>query len=250
MTLGFRSALFLAASLGFCSGSWGHYNMLLPDSATTKKDARLNLTYQWGHPFEHQLFDAPEPRNLFVLDPAGKKTELKPTLIKGPKRRFSFQYTPSQRGDHTFMLSTPPIWMEEDQEFLQDTVKVVVHVQTQKGWDQATGKGFELVPLTRPYGLQPGMVFQVQVQLSGTPVPRALVEIERYNPVPPKKLPPDEQITRTVKTDPGGVATCTLTESGWWCITAQRDGGKEERNGKSYPVRQRTTLWVFVDEKK
>ncbi len=75
------------------------------------------------------------------------------------------------------------------------------------------------------------------------------MEIERYNPTPPKELPPDEHITRTVKTDPSGVATCTLTEPGWWCLTAQRDAGKMEHNRKSYPVRQRTTLWVFVDEK-
>jgi len=29
----------------------------------------------------------------------------------------------------------------------------------------------------------------------------------------------------------------------------QRDGGKKEHNGKSYPVRQRATLWVYVDAK-
>jgi len=62
-------------------------------------------------------------------------------------------------------------------------------------------------------------------------------------------LPPDEQITRAVKTDPTGVATCTLTEPGWWSVTAHRDGGAREHGGKKYPVRQRATLWVFVDEK-
>ena len=62
-------------------------------------------------------------------------------------------------------------------------------------------------------------------------------------------MPADEHITRTAKTDPNGVVTCTLTEPGWWCITAQRDGGKKERDGKSYPVKQRATMWVFVDEK-
>ena len=49
---------------------------------------------------------------------------------------------------------------------------------------------------------------------------RALVEIERYNAVVPKELPPDEQITRTAKTDPNGIFTCTLTEPGWWCLAA------------------------------
>ncbi len=52
--------------------------------------------------------------------------------------------------------------MEEEQEFLEDSIKVVVHVQAQKGWDASAGDAIEIMPLTRPYGLQPGMVFQVQ----------------------------------------------------------------------------------------
>jgi hypothetical protein len=55
-------------------------------------------------------------------------------------------------------------------------------------------------------------------------------------------------MTRRVKTDPNGVATCTLTDPGWWCLTAQRDGGDQVHNGKFYTLRQRTTFWVFVDE--
>jgi cobalt/nickel transport protein len=157
--------------------------------------------------------------------------------------------------------------MEEDQEFLHDTVKVLLHVQAQKGWDVAAGKDWELVPLTRPYGLLPGAAFQAQVrapiQLEDKEPPRPkppnwvkepprlgpLVEIERYNPLPPNELPADEFITRTVRADPNGVATTTLPEAGWWCLTAQRNGGKKEHNSKMYPVHQRTTYWVYVDEK-
>ncbi len=93
------------------------------------------------------------------------------------------------------------------------------------------------------------MVFQVLATLEGKPLPRALVEVELYHATPPKELPADEHMTRSVRTDPSGVATATLTESGWWCLTAQRDGGKRERDGKSYPVRQRSTFWVYVDAK-
>src|SRR5438132_9819308 len=115
--------------------------------------------------------------------------------------------------------------MEEEQEFWQDTVKVVLHVQAQKGWDVSTGSGSEIVPLTRPYGLQPGMAFQAVVHQSSQKANGgAFIEIERYNATPPRKLPSDEQITRTVKTDGNGVLTCTLTDPGWWSITAQREG--------------------------
>jgi cobalt/nickel transport protein len=252
-----RLALLPVLVIGFVASVRAHYNMLLPDKPAAKKDEAVSFIYQWGHPFEHQLFDAPLPESVVVLGPDGKKTDLAKHLeaIKTAgvekkdvtARRCAF--TPSERGDYVFVLQAPPIWMEEEQEFFHDTVKVVLHVQAQKGWDAGLGQGFEAVPLTRPYGLLPGAVFQVQALLNGKPVPGALVEIERYNATPPKQLPADEHITRTVKTDPNGVATCTLTEAGWWGITAQREGGQRERQGKKYPVKQRTTLWVYVDEK-
>jgi cobalt/nickel transport protein len=235
----------------------GHFSILLPEAASVAPDRAVEILYLWGHPFEHQLFDAPPPERVLVLTPDGKETDITKsaekitTPVPGGKgvTAYRLRYTPERRGDYIFVLTTPPIWMEAEEEFWQDTVRVVVHLATQKGWDAATGKGFELVPLTRPYGLEPGMVFQAQAQLDGKPWAAAVVEVERYNPAPPKELPPDEQITRRVKTDPNGVATCTLTEAGWWCITAQREAGQRERDGKMYPLRQRASFWVFVDSR-
>jgi hypothetical protein len=48
-----------------------HFNMLLPDKASVRKDEPVILTYQWGHPFEHQLFDAPSAEKLTVIAPDG-----------------------------------------------------------------------------------------------------------------------------------------------------------------------------------
>jgi uncharacterized GH25 family protein len=252
-----------------------HYNMLLPQAASAKRGEAVTFVYQWGHPFEHQLFDAPEPASVFVLAPDGRRTDLTRTLAKiqvpgeGGKKvtAYQFQFTPEQRGDFAFLLNTPPIWMPEEEKFYQDTVRVTLHVLTQNGWDVLgwPGRGeaggadfFGLAPLTRPYGLRPGMVFQAQawtMPAAGAPpqepVPfrYGLVEIERYNAAPPKDLPADEHITRRVRTDPNGVATGTLTEAGWWGLTAVRDGTSRLHNGKLFPVHRRTTLWVFVDEK-
>src|SRR5579875_1602969 len=169
-----------------------HFNMLLPQKASVKKGETLIITYQWGHPFEHQLFDAPQPQNLTVLCPDGKRIELTDKLVKTTHQVsakeatvYQLRFTPQQRGDYVFVLRTPPIWMEEDGEFLQDTVKTVLHVQAQKGWDSAIGD-FELVPLTRPYGLRSGMVFQVEMltdrrDRGSARLPASWVEIERYN---------------------------------------------------------------------
>src|SRR5262249_30711369 len=147
------------------------------------------------------------------------------------------------RGDYVFVLRAPPVWREEEKDFVEDIVKVVFHVQAQKGWDAAADGEWE--PLTRPYGLQPGVAFQARLKA----VAGALVEVERYNATPPRELPPDEQITRVVKTDPGGVVTATLFEPGWWCLGTTAKKGTKERDGKEYPLRQRSILWVVVDEK-
>ncbi len=252
-----------------------HYQMLLPDKPALKKGETVTITYQWGHPFEHQLFDAPKPTGFVVVPPGGKPIELFTRLeavelpaAEGKKiKAWRVQYTPQERGDHVFLLHAAPIFLEEEGVFVQDTVKMVVHVEAQKGWDALTQLDFEFEPLTRPYGLQPGLVFQARLQtllqamaeprIQGAPPPPGAlvaasgltVEVERYNALAPKELPPDEQITRVVKTDPVGVVTCTLPEAGWWGLTATRPGGMLAHEGKAHPVRQRTTLWVFVDEK-
>ena len=277
------TGLVLAVLAAVAAPAHAHFNMLLPQSTSAKKGEDVIFLYQWGHPYEHELFDAPPPDSVVVLAPDGKTNDLTKTLAKITRpagdgktvAAYQFHFTPGQRGDYVFLLRTPPIWMAEDEEFLQDNVKVVLHVQAQKGWDGAVRPSFELTPLTRPYGLEPGMAFQAQLrhaveEKSAPPAPAlpdmvpllpsaapvaikpfadALIEIEHYHATPPKTIPADEFCTRTAKTDPNGVVTATLTDPGWWCLAAAEDAGVREHDGKNYPVRQRSILWVWVDEK-
>jgi uncharacterized GH25 family protein len=237
--------------------------MLLPQSPSARRGETASVLYQWGHPFEHQLFDAPAPEAIRIRTPGGRvmTPELREVSLPQAERKvrgYQFSVSAQERGDYVLVLRTPPIWMEEEQEFLLDHVRVVLHVQVQRGWDASLSSAAEsagtrldlpeVLPLTRPYGLQPGMAFQGQLLFQGKGLAGSLVEVERYNPTPPRELPPDEQMTRVVKTDPNGVFTCTLLEPGWWCMTGQREGGKRNHNGKAFPVRQRATLWVYVDE--
>ncbi len=180
-----------------------HFNMLMPQNPSVKKGEEVVFLYQWGHPYEHQLFDAPPPDAVTVIAPDITRADLtksleKTTVPAGEGKTvtaYQFRFTPDQRGDFVFLLRTPPIWMEEDGEFLQDNVKVVLHVQAQKDWDmQVRQEPLELVPLTRPYGLEPGMV--VQARLWGFRLAPAspwqavagrLVEIEHYHPNRPRR---------------------------------------------------------------
>lgn len=260
--------------------SFAHYNMLMPDKAWANKGEKVTFTYQFGHPFEHELFDAPEPKAVIVILPDGKTQKIEKFTkieLKGADGKkvtgYNFVYEPATRGDHTFVLQTPPIWMEESKEFWQDTVKVVLHVQAQKNWDadrdDVDGK-LKMVPLTRPYGLLPGMTFQARVAIFAKPnlkggfggtdrLPEKWlkavgrqIEVERYNPQPGKNPPPDELITFKTKTDLNAVFTFAFPEPGWWSMTAEwQEKDRRWKDGANEgPLRERATLWIHVDEKK
>jgi cobalt/nickel transport protein len=263
-------------ALAFCAApGQGHYHMLLPSTASAKKGEKVTFTFQFGHPFEHQLFDAEPPEKLLVVTPDRKKTDLTKQLEKislvGDKGNkvsgYRLTYTPERRGDHVFVLRSAPVWMEEEKYYVQDTVKVVLHVQAQKNWDADSGL-LELMPLTRPYGLTPGLVFQAEMTERWKPIPPvttrppvpsvviaehpfalALAEVERYNPTPPAKLPPDEHITRTLKLDRQAKLVTTLPEAGWWALTVTSPYARKHKvKEKELPLRFRSTLWVYVDE--
>jgi cobalt/nickel transport protein len=244
------------AALAACPAA-AHYHLLLPATRSVEPDQPIQVMLAWGHPFEHQLFDAAKPARLAVIGPDGTATDLTPRLSttrfggKSGPAAFAVSFTPARRGDYLFVADAEPVWMAEEGLFFHDQVKVVVHVATQVGWDRAAGGPLELVPLTRPYGLEPHVAFQAQAVANRKPAAGVVAEVERYNEVAPAEgsLPPDEQITRRVKADPNGVLTATLHDAGWWAITAISDGGTRDHDAKPRPVRRRATLWVHVDPK-
>jgi hypothetical protein len=67
-----------------------------------------------------------------------------------------------------------------------------------------------------------------------------------------KNVPADGLITVKTSTNPNGVFTIAFPEPGGWGTTVswqEKDRGWTEA-GKRGPLRERTTFWVLVDEKK
>ena len=62
-----------------------------------------------------------------------------PRADKKPVTAHRFTFTPEKRGDYTFVLAAEPIFLADQKEAVQDIVKVVLHVQTQNGWDRRLG---------------------------------------------------------------------------------------------------------------
>jgi cobalt/nickel transport protein len=257
--------LFLSTVIGIAAAgpAQAHYHILLPDRHSVKAAEEVTVTYAFGHPFEHEMFEAQKPARATLFAPDGKATDVLPGVEKidffrsDEKKVAAYKLVlkPATRGDYTLVFESPPIWMKDDKQFLRDTVRVVIHVETQKGWDARAARAneFALVPLTRPYGLRAGAAFQAMVHANESAGVSHLVEAERFNPQPPRALPPDEHMTLAVKTDTNGTATVTLPDPGWWGLTAVRRYPAElkpptrENDGKAYPVIERATLWVLVE---
>src|SRR5579864_455167 len=112
-----RSSLRLVLGLiVFCTlvpTARAHYNMLLPETNSAKRGDTVTFTYQWGHPFEHQLFNAPSPKSVVVRAPDGKQSDLTGALEKATipaaegkeVNAWRFRFKVDLRGDYVFLLS-------------------------------------------------------------------------------------------------------------------------------------------------
>ncbi|HKA07239.1 MAG TPA: DUF4198 domain-containing protein, partial [Gemmataceae bacterium] len=195
-----RFVLFaLMCGLVWATPACAHYHMLLPDRHSVKTGDKVIVTYQFGHPFEHELFDAEKPAKAVAFDPVQKSVDLLPSFekVEVPGREgkkvaaYRFTFQPAGRGDYTIIVESPPIWMADEKHFFHDICRVTIHVDAQKGWDYrfVDPAQFSITPLTRPYGLRSGMIFQSHVLAPGTGFTQShLVEIERYNATAPKAL--------------------------------------------------------------
>ena len=236
--------LFLTCATGV---GLAHFNTIIPDTVDVRRGKTVNFTYFWGHPYEHIVFDTEMPDSLKVLLPDGSSKDIKPEKAG---KELKFSYKPMQLGDHILYSDAPMYFIQEEDMYWQDYVKQIIHVSAQKGWDRKTGQTIEIVPLIRPYGLEPGFVFVGQAYLDGKPLEGASVEIEHYSPKPPREedLPAEIMITRVAKTGPNGLIMYTLDEPGWWVIAVSAEHGKAKHNGQSYPVVVRGLFWIHVEQ--
>jgi cobalt/nickel transport protein len=242
-----------------------HFHTYWPDSPNGygKLGAEVRWQYFWGHPYEYVIFDAEEPE-CYAVTPEGDRQPLalEPTELRDPgsgrvRRSYSWSYTPRSIGDIWIVVEAPPYLIEEEGEAVQDYVKQCLHVMAEDGWDRRLELPIELVPLTRPYGLEEGFAFTARAFMDGEPLAGAAVEIEKFNgfhlaagdlPKGPFGNEDVPMITRTAKTDKDGYVTYTLDEEGWWMVSVAARSGSAQIGDEQYPLTLRGGLWVYVNE--
>jgi cobalt/nickel transport protein len=251
----FLSAALIALILTFfVSSAQAHFGMIIPsDDIVSKEDSKkLRIEVKFIHPFEGHYMEMAKPRAFGVLI-NGRKHDLLSALKAGKVKGFTVWetiYRVKRPGDHIFYVEPAPYWEPAEEIFIIHYTKVVVNaLGMEEGWDTEVGLPAEIVPLTRPYGLWAGNVFQGIVKVNGKPVPYAEVEVEYYNQDGKTKAPSDPYITQVIKADKNGVFTYAMPKAGWWGFAALTEADyKLKHKGREYPVETGAVIWVHTRE--
>ena len=231
----------------FLAGSaMAHYGMLIPsDSMVMQNENRtVNLTLSFSHPFEGEGMELVKPV-VFGAMINGKRVNLlntlKETKVMG-HTAWETSYTIKRPGVYMFYMEPKPYWEPaEDCYIVHYTKTVVTAFGDDEGWDQEIGLKTEIVPLSKPYGLYAGNVFQGIVKVDGKPVPYCEVEVEYYNKDGKAQAPTDYMVTQTIKSDSNGVFTYAAPKAGWWGFAALNTS-EEKIKGKDLEIG--AILWI------
>jgi cobalt/nickel transport protein len=228
--------------------------VIIPSEDILSVKKKINLKIQFIHPFEQAYMNMEKPKS-FGVSKNGKKQDISSLLklrkIKG-FTTWEAEYNVKDPGDYLFYVEPQPYWEHTEEKFIVHYTKVVINAfGMEEGWDSEIGLKAEIVPLTRPYGLWAGNVFQGIVKMNGRPVPFAKVEVEYLNEGSKVKAPKDAFITQVIKADANGIFTYAMPKAGWWGFAALMEGDhKMKKDGKEYPVEIGAVIWVKARDMK
>jgi cobalt/nickel transport protein len=233
-----------------------HYGMIIPSDQMVMQgdDRTITLDLRFWHPMEGIPMPLAKPAHFDVYA-NGKKVDLLDTLVPQKvkdNQTWKAEYKIKRPGLYVFTMEPQPYWEPAEDKFIIHYTKAVVTAfGSDEGWDKPVGLKTEIVPLSKPYGLYTGNVFQGIVLMNGKPVPFSEVEIEYYNQDGSHEAPNDYMVTQTIKADKNGVFTYGVPMAGWWGFAALNPSDTPlQHDGKDKEVELGAVLWVnFVDMK-
>ncbi|MCW8907147.1 MAG: DUF4198 domain-containing protein [Sedimenticola sp.] len=232
-----------------------HFQTLIPSQPIVNPESnrQIELDLRFTHPMQGgPAMQMGQPERFGVLGPEGDQdllTTLNPYRIENA-RAFQARYRFTRPGDHIFYLQPARYWEPAEGVMIEHYTKVVVDAFAgEPAWDRLVGFPVEIEPLTRPYGLWRGNLFQGVVKRDGQPVPFAEVEVEWLNDgsVTP---PADAYVTQVLRADANGTFSYALPKAGWWGFAALLEGPQPVTNpgGKKVPLEQGALIWVHALE--
>lgn len=228
----------------------GHFGMIIPsDSMIMQDDKRVvELALSFSHPFEMVGMELVKPK-AFKVFAGGKTQDLSGSLAKTQvmgRSAWKAAYPIKRPGVYMFYMEPVPYWEPAEDSFIIHYTKTVVTAfGDDEGWDEEIGLRTEIAPLSKPFGLYAGNIFQGIVKLNGKPRPFAEVEVEYYNIDKKYTAPTEYMIAQTIKADENGVFTYAAPKAGWWGFAALSLADfKLKHNGVDKDVEIGAVIWV------
>ncbi len=252
MTLKAAGAAALLALLAPAASA--HYGMIIPsDPMLSQEDGRsVDLTVSFSHPFEMDGMDLARPV-AFTVTHGGETTDLldslePATVMEAPG--FTLDFAVERPGTYVFHMEPEPYWEPAEDAFIIHYTKTYLTAYgDDEGWDTELDLKTEIVPLSKPFGLWAGNVFQGIVKLDGVPVAYAEVEVEYYNEGLSATAPDELMITQTIKADENGVFTYAAPAAGWWGFAALNTADYTlPQDGEDKAVELGAVIWVRFEE--
>lgn len=221
-----------------------HFLTFIPqtDIVDDKKNAEIKLEAMFIHPFEQTGMTMEKPHGIF-LENKKDSLALKETKVFGHKA-WSSSYTIKRPGVYKFFVQPQAYYEPSEEKFISHVPKIIVSAfGREDGWDEPLGLKYEIIPLTKPFGLYKGNIFQGKVLHNGKAASNVEVEVELFNTFG-LKAPSNAHITQLVKTDANGVFSFVMNHKGWWGFAALIEEGTKKLDGKEYPIENGALLWL------
>lgn len=251
LTLKKSSVLAILLFTLFCTNpAAAHFGMVIPsDTMVMQNDARkVQITFSFSHPMELIGMELAQPKVVKVMA-NGQHVDLAQQLVPAKVMdhpAWKIDYAVKRPGIYVFYMEPQPYWEPaEDCFIIHHTKTVVTAFGDDEGWDAEVGLKTEIVPLSKPFGLYAGNIFQGVVKLDGKPVPYSEVEVEFYNQHRKAVAPTDYMVTQTIKADGNGVFTFAVPAAGWWGFAALNTSDQKIKyQGKDKDVELGAVIWV------
>jgi cobalt/nickel transport protein len=247
-------AFSVAATIAASGAAIAHYGMIIPsDPMVSQEDGRsISLNVSFSHPFELAGMELVRPV-AFSVTHDGETTDLldalaPATIMESPG--FTLEYELARPGTYVFAMEPEPYWEPAEDSFIIHYTKTYVSAYgDDEGWDAMLGLRTEIEPLTRPFGIWEGNVFQGRVLLEGEPVPFAEVEVEYFNEDLTATSSSDLMITQTIVADAEGVFSYVTPGSGWWGFAALNTAPETiALDGVEKAVELGAVIWVHFED--
>ena len=151
-------------------------------------------------------------------------------------------------GLYQFIIEGRPWWDAAHGRYLQHYVKTTLPVYgVERGWSLPVGQRFEIVPLSRPFGLTAPAMFSGTVLMDGKPLAAASVRMARIN-TEKRTVPTSWHEDIAARTNSKGEFSFVLNQPGWWCCMATTPGDPlKGPDGQPKPLNLGALFWLYVD---